>query len=260
MSIGQELAAARVAAGLSVEQVSAATRIRQTLVKAIENDDFSLSGGDFYARAHIRSVAQAVHTDPAPLLSQYDAASGAAGAPTTTAVFETESLAHAERRGPNWSAAMAAALALVVIYGAAQFLTGSDGARPAGTVAGPVAVPAEETPAASPNSPHAPNASAPDAPAPDAIAQAPRDRVTVDLVVSDGKSWVAVTNAAGETLFQGLLDEGQEKSWTDRKAVKMTIGNAGAVSLVVNGKDVGAPGSPGEVARVQFTPQDPDNA
>jgi cytoskeletal protein RodZ len=255
-SIGQQLTAARVEAGLSIEAVSEATRIRQTIIRALEEDDFSRSGGDFYARAHIRGVAEAVHTDPAPLLAAFDARQATHSAPTASEVFESETASRAERRGPNWSAAMAAALALIVIYGGVKIFTGDDSGTPRETtVAGTLA------PTRQPTS--APKASAP-APKPstkpqDAIAQAPRDKVSVELSVSDGKSWVSVTNAGGETLYQGLLEEGQEKTWTDRKKIKMTVGNAGAVSLVVNGKKVGAPGGPGEVARVQFGPDDPEN-
>jgi cytoskeleton protein RodZ len=256
VSIGQELAAARSRAGLTVEQVSQSTRIRQTIINAIEADDFSRSGGDFYARAHIRGIAQAVHLDPAALLAEFDTT--ADRTPSASAVFESETAARAERRGPNWSAAMVAALALVVVYGGFQYFTGDSGDRQTQTIAGTLEPRGPETPGATPQASQQPT---PDAtPRDDAIAQVPRDRVTVALEVSDGKSWVSVTNAAGRTLFSGLLDEGDEKSWSDRKRLKMTIGNAGAVSLVVNGKKVGPPGSAGEVARVQFTPEDPDNA
>ena len=74
MSIGQTLASAREKAGLTVEQVAAATRIRRTLVMDIERDDFASSGGDFYARGHVRTIAQKVGLDPAPLLAEFDAA------------------------------------------------------------------------------------------------------------------------------------------------------------------------------------------
>jgi cytoskeleton protein RodZ len=53
LRVGAVLAEARTARGLSVEDVAASTRIRATLVRAIENDDFSRSGGAVYARGHI---------------------------------------------------------------------------------------------------------------------------------------------------------------------------------------------------------------
>ena len=74
MGIGVALAEARSEAGLSVDQVSERTRIRATIVRAIERDDYAMCGGDFYARGHIRAIARVVGTDPVPLIQQYDIA------------------------------------------------------------------------------------------------------------------------------------------------------------------------------------------
>jgi Helix-turn-helix domain len=74
VGIGGALAEARSEAGLSVDQVSERTRIRATIIRAIERDDYAMCGGDFYARGHIRAIARVVGTDPAPLIQQYDIA------------------------------------------------------------------------------------------------------------------------------------------------------------------------------------------
>ena len=71
------------------------------------------------------------------------------------------------------------------------------------------------------------------------------------------RSWVQVTTTSGQELFQGLLQPGQEKTFTDKTRLKLVIGNAGGVELTVNGNAIGAPGRRGQVARVQFTPEDP---
>ena len=55
MSIGETLAKARRDAGLTVTQVSERTRIRETIIRGIEQDDYAACGGDFYARGHIRA-------------------------------------------------------------------------------------------------------------------------------------------------------------------------------------------------------------
>nr|MYU47427.1 DUF4115 domain-containing protein [Streptomyces sp. SID7803] len=89
-SIGRVLQQARLAAGLTVEEVSTSTRVRiPPIVHAIEQDDFSRCGGDVYARGHIRTFARAVGTDPEPLVTQYDAEHGGRPAPTPAApLFE----------------------------------------------------------------------------------------------------------------------------------------------------------------------------
>lgn len=74
MSIGAALADARQRAGLTVAQVSERTRIRETVIRGIERDDYSGCGGDFYARGHIRGIAKSVGADPGPLVEEYDAA------------------------------------------------------------------------------------------------------------------------------------------------------------------------------------------
>ena len=73
MSIGEGLAEARRQAGLTITQVSQRTRLRETIIRGIERDDYSACGGDFYARGHIRSIADVVGADPGPLIWEYDA-------------------------------------------------------------------------------------------------------------------------------------------------------------------------------------------
>jgi hypothetical protein len=73
VGIGGALAEARSEAGLTITEVSQRTRIRETIIRDIERDDYSACGGDYYARGHIRAIAKAVGTDPAPLIEEYDA-------------------------------------------------------------------------------------------------------------------------------------------------------------------------------------------
>ena len=79
VSIGAALAEARQRAGLTVAQVSERTRIRETVIRGIERDDYSGCGGDFYARGHIRGIAKAVGADAGPLIAEYDARHRAPG-------------------------------------------------------------------------------------------------------------------------------------------------------------------------------------
>lgn len=247
MSIGTTLAQARESAGLSVEQVAHATRIRRTLVLGIENDDFSLCGGDFYARGHIRAIATKLGVDPAPLLHEFDSAR-AQHSPRATEVFESETAARPERRGPNWSAAMAVALVLIVVYGVVQAFGGGSG-RDATDSAGGTPTPATSSSASTTPSPTPTSDGS-------AVAQAPRSKVKVDVRATE-RSWVQVTTGTGQELFQGLLDTGMSKSFTDKRELRLVVGNAGGITLRVNGTDIGAPGRRGQVARLQFTPQDP---
>jgi hypothetical protein len=88
VGIGEALAEARDQAGLTVTEVSQRTRIRETIIRGIEGDDYSACGGDFYARAQIRSIAGAVGADPGPLIREYDEVHGAPGAVSAVSLDE----------------------------------------------------------------------------------------------------------------------------------------------------------------------------
>jgi transcriptional regulator with XRE-family HTH domain len=69
--VGRRLALARQHAGLSIEEVVAATRIRPGMLREIESGEFVHCGGDVYARGHVRAIAKAVGIDPEPLLTEH---------------------------------------------------------------------------------------------------------------------------------------------------------------------------------------------
>ncbi|WP_329620875.1 helix-turn-helix domain-containing protein [Streptomyces sp. NBC_01255] len=253
-SIGRALQQARIAAGLTVEEVSASTRVRIPIVHAIEEDDFSRCGGDVYARGHIRTLARAVGLDPADLIEQYDAAHGGRPAPTPAApLFEAERI-RPEPRRPNWTAAMVAAIVAVVGFVGFTMFDGNE--APKGTVTaegGPAPAPEKATAAAKPK----PVKPAPK-PSESAIAAVPQDKVTVKLTAVDGKSWISAKAKDGKLLFDGLLLEGESKTFQDDERVDLVLGNAGAIELYVNGKKVEEKFESGQVERLTYTKGDPE--
>jgi hypothetical protein len=76
--------------------------------------------------------------------------------------------------------------------------------------------------------------------------------VNLVLIGVSGRSWVGLTNANGEQVFDGQIMAGQIQSFSDPQVLKAVIGNAGAVSIKVNGKDLGVAGSDGQVVRLDF--------
>jgi len=71
---------------------------------------------------------------------------------------------------------------------------------------------------------------------------------------STGSTWLAVKNSAGMSLFSGLLIQGTSKTFDNSQVIDMTIGNAGAVKVRVNGKEVGPLGKPGVVVHMHLGP------
>ncbi|MEU0602320.1 RodZ domain-containing protein [Streptomyces sp. NPDC006393] len=255
-SIGRVLKDARLAAGLTVDEVSAATRVRIAILHAIEADDFAPCGGDVYARGHIRTLARAVHLDPAPLLAQYDAEHGGRPAPTPAApLFEAERI-RPERRGPNWTAAMVAAI--VVVVGFVGFTAfkggGSDSSAKSHVAEGSTP---STSKAASPTPKSGKPADQKPAPSDSAIAAAPQDKVTVQVSAPNGRSWISAKDHNGRMLFDGLLNKGESKTFQDSTKINLILGDAGAIQLYVNGKKIEDQFQPGAVERLTYTKGDP---
>ncbi|MGQ4414054.1 helix-turn-helix domain-containing protein [Streptomyces sp. SAS_269] len=256
-SVGRALRQARIAAGLTVDNVSSATRVRIAIVHAIEADDFAPCGGDVYARGHIRTLARAVRVDPAPLIAQYDAEHGGRPAPTPAApMFEAERI-RPERRGPNWTAAMVAAIVAVVGFVGFTAFKGGDGGNDAKSQVAEGATPKpgkSSSPTPKKDKPAAPSSE----PSDSAIAAAPQDKVTVQVSAPNGRSWISAKDHNGRMLFDGLLKKGESKTFQDSSKINLILGDAGAIELYVNGKKIEDDFRPGAVERLTYTKGDPE--
>ncbi len=252
MSVGESLARAREERGMSVEDVSQSTRVRTTVIQAIERDDFAPCGGAVYARGHIRSIGHTVGIDPEPLVAEFDREHGTAPAALVVAgeahVFDPAVMAASERRRPNWGAAMAVALVVICVLALVQLVHGAGSSGPARHDVAQTVTPTSTA-----------RTKAPSSAPPSALARLPGG-VTVLLRVTGAASWCSVKDAAGTVLFEGTLSQGQQKLFKDDKQVSLVLGNAGAVDLVVNGHDLGAPGAQGAVVRAAYGPGDPTGA
>lgn len=228
--------------GLTVGQLSARTRIREVIIQAIERNDFSACGGDFYARGHIRNIARVVGLDPEALVHRYDEEHGGVPLPVRAAsIFQADTpIRIRERRSPNWTMAMAVALVIVVVFGVVRTM-GGDGDTPTADV---VPVP--------PAAPSAPAGSAPDSPRRTTpLAKSKRSDVVVLKVRAERSSWVEAEDANGRRLFAGVLGAGKTTVLRARK-MKVTFADGGAVTLQMNGKNIGAPGRPGQVVNRSY--------
>jgi hypothetical protein len=222
VSIGEALAEARDQAGLSVDQVSQQTRIRPVIIRGIEAGDYSVCGGDFYARGHIRSIAQAVGADPGPLIEEYDRDHRATGPISATGLDELVAMSREPRR-PRLNPAVLIAAAVVVILGAAGYYFAG----------GPN--PFSSPPQAAPSSPagHGQTGGGSDASA--AAAQA-RHTVVVRVTATRG-TWVVFTTPDGGYISRSWAAAGASVTWTLHRAVRIKLADPGAVRMTVNGKN-----------------------
>jgi cytoskeletal protein RodZ len=221
VSIGESLAEARRQAGLTVGQVSHQTRIRESIIRDIEQDDFSACGGDFYARGHIRSIAAVIGADPVPLISAYDAEHGPPGMIRAADVFEPSTpIKIRERRSPSLSLIVAVVLLAIIGFGAYRLVSGNSGrSRSAASVGAPThKAPASAKPTAHPS-------------------PTPTSHDVVIQLTANEDCWVLLTNSGdGAQLFMGVIPAGSSRTFTEKKAVDVRLGNPGGVVLTVNGR------------------------
>lgn len=74
--VGARITAARSSAGFTVDDLASRTKIRASMLIAMEADDFSACGGDVYARGHLKSIASALEMSPDELLDLFDVSTG----------------------------------------------------------------------------------------------------------------------------------------------------------------------------------------
>jgi cytoskeleton protein RodZ len=72
MSLGSMITKARKDAGLSIDDLSAATNIRGPLLRQIESDNFTQCGGETYARGHLRNIAVKLNVDPQIFITAFE--------------------------------------------------------------------------------------------------------------------------------------------------------------------------------------------
>jgi cytoskeletal protein RodZ len=75
--------------------------------------------------------------------------------------------------------------------------------------------------------------------------------VRVSLTVKGQQSWLRIT-VDGKTEFEGMLQQGTQRTWTGNEAVTVRAGDAGAVEVSYNESQPQPLGTPGDVQEKTF--------
>jgi cytoskeletal protein RodZ len=229
VGIGDTLADARRQAGLTITQVSQQTRIRESIIRAIEQGDFTACGGDFYARGHIRSIASVVGIDPAPLIREYDEEHGPPSAMRASQVFEPATPIKI-REPRRFGFGKVAAVLLLAVIGFGVYYLVADYHHHNTANATDTLRPGTTSASTSP-SPH-PHPSATVTP----VTHKPSHPEAVIRLTANQNCWVGLTDSTGKQLYQGLIRAGNTMTWHEKHQVSMVIGNPMGIVLTVNGK------------------------
>jgi cytoskeletal protein RodZ len=236
MSIGILLRQARESAGLSTNDVAKRTNIRARVIQDLEAENFISSGGNAYARGHIRSIARVIKADPDILIEEFNQTVGEEDRPMFDLLQENNiTQIKREKLSVSYKAlsyiAVAIVALVVLVPTGMSFLHTSSSVRHSAGAGSQTSVVAPNTAVATKTSP-----------------------TSVVVTAVNGKTWLGVTDSTGNQVFSGQLAQGQAQSFNDTQQLNVVVGNAGAVNLNVNGKDAGSPGATGEVVHLQFGP------
>jgi cytoskeletal protein RodZ len=237
---------ARKSAGLSIDDLSAATNIRTALLREIESDIFANCGGETYARGHIRNIATKVGVDPQVFITAFEEEQMQNDRSIRDLLVENSVMREPQEvRKVSWKVLSIISISSLLLVGVVQIIVSNTTAI---EIPDPIAT-NSATPSQSPV--QTPEASSEPAPSEQPTVST---GTGVELIISAtrAKSWLFVSDATGRTLFSGQIARGVTKTFSTDVSLNVKIGNAGGVDLTVNGKEVDSIGVDGEVVSVSY--------
>ncbi|NJK60036.1 MAG: DUF4115 domain-containing protein [Oscillatoriales cyanobacterium SM2_1_8] len=224
--IGAKLREGRQTKALSLDQITSATLIPERHLRAIEEGDMSLLPEPIYIQGFIRKYGNAVGLEE--LAEQFPLVPDAA-----------EPI-HPPLRSPELRPLHLYAVYVLVVVGAISLLAVVFDPSRRSESPKPNLAPAAELPLE------------PTSPLPPVVPPAPIvEGVTLELAATD-VAWLQVT--VDEAIaFEGMLAAGESRTWQAKNRVVLVAGNAGAVTVKVNGQASPPLGALGEVVEREFT-------
>jgi cytoskeletal protein RodZ len=266
--LGIILKEAREAKGLSLDELQSITKIQKRYLLGIEEGNYSMMPGKFYVRAFIKQYAEAVGLDPDQLFEQHKSE-----IPSSYNEELPEQLSRVQSRkslSPETSKVLNVLPKILIgifIIGAIALVwylivknAGDDAGQTANTKKDQPIVeePAGSAEDAADDDPSESDTPAEEKPAEEeAEPETPAQELTVSSsngsktvyelkntdkfaikIVSLGQTWVGLSNGAGKSIFQGMLDKDKTGSHTEDMTSEteavINIGRATETEIYVN--------------------------
>jgi cytoskeleton protein RodZ len=283
-SFGEKLKQEREKRKITLEQISASTKIGTRMLQALEEDKFNQLPGGIFNKGFVRAYSRVVGLDEDQTVAEYLEASGDA-APISTEIAPRENGARENEENISRLEAISsdhprqlpwglfAALLLLVALALSLWsshrqrdraeqtlhpnptsaVMPSPAAPSSGEASGKVSSPVStQDGAASLSTTASPN-SRPTGDSASAAATLVPGEFTVVIRARD-ESWTSIT-ADGKPVPSPLLASGNQLTIHAQKEIVVKVGNAGGVNFRFNGKKVETGGESGEVKTVTFGPQ-----
>ena len=245
MAIGDTLREAREKMGLSMEDVEESTKIRRKYIQALEDNKFEIIPGDVYVRGFLRSYARFLNVDGEKLVQEYNEMNDYQMENNDP---PQETVVSIPKKTGKRNGKYLAAVAVVVLAGFIYVLGSSNAGLQNKLSDG------GESPKSTENRPY--DGAAPE----DKGLPTPEDNTSnevqvtgmdVVLQVTDAECWMRII-VDDQNAFEGMVGPGSVKTFKGEESVQLKLGNAGAVKVMVNGRDYGFLGANGQVITRAF--------
>jgi transcriptional regulator with XRE-family HTH domain len=262
-SVGQQLRQARLRLGVSLEDISAKTRLSLKNLVAIENDDTSAISAPFFYKSFVRQFAAAVRVDFDELAPAVDAVIQLMPVPLMPGQDRSLSLPKIETyptrppRSFRWLSSLGS-LGLMLVACSGVYALWQD-AKATGN--NPLMSLLRQLPQV--QGPVVRTTSAASASRVPLVVSEPADGSNQPVVTAGTaefhlelsaleRTWLSIV-ADGRETFSGILDAAETKVLEGHETAKIRTGNAGGLRLIFNGKLLGSLGARGQVRTVVFT-------
>ncbi|WP_434512689.1 helix-turn-helix domain-containing protein [Desulfitobacterium sp. AusDCA] len=244
---GQLLRTAREEKGWSLLQAEEVTKIRVRYLEAMEAENYSILPGATYVRGFLRTYSKNLGLNPEEIVELYKA---------NEPVFQPkiEPVLTIPRKRPVWVRPMIAVvvglLAIGTVAGIATITQSKGGSTTASdyTPAPLPSAPKVEQPKSAGDASNAQSQTNSDSnqqSVPNAMA-ATTEGLKAQLVFTQ-PCWVVV-NVDGKQALEGTNTQGTTKELTANEKIELvTVGNAGGISITLNGKAIPSLGASGQV-------------
>jgi cytoskeleton protein RodZ len=266
-TFGEHLKREREMRGVSLDEITAATRIATRFLRAIENEQWDQLPGGIFNRGFVRAMAHYLGLDEESIVAEYALAVGdRPNVPVWTGSPP------AVTPDQPWLAWILVAVFVIMLIAGGWFAmrrisawrASRRGARNAAVSAVPTPAPPAVPPAAdavppsndaganSAAAPPAPSAVADTSPAP-AIGLISAALSPFELKIETGKATRVTVETDAHRVFEATMKAGESHTFTAQDKFQVSARDAGALLLELNGKTLAPIGPPGHAGKVTLT-------
>ena len=279
MSFGEHLRGQREMRGISLDQIMATTKISRRLLQALEDEQFELLPGGIFNKSYVRAYAKCVGMDEEEAVAEYLEAAKEPLPDTRVIAHQHESI-HTDRRSESPRFPFVPVLVLVAVVaggvGAWKLVRGRQPNRQMPQPQAPATVssaaPNVESSASAHNrvEPEAAkttppvNSTAPGAASAQAPATSQKDVEGAFTAYTSASSpfqltvrakesaWISI-KSDGKSVVRGILKPPEVKTIRAADQVIFYTGNAGAVDLAFDGKNIPLTGGQNDTRTLVFS-------